>query len=243
MSNGSKVQLFALYFHLVCTSTYHFSGISMQGMLGHVGKMVTCFEVLATLRVGGGPCCDLGDSQVTPSKNANVWHPEVKPEVECTCSWLQTLRLRQHKPWKLKRLKLIWFDLMVFVLVTGISAVIYCFLGRDFVVLQALHSFQWIWLQDGVVHRPRLLTGNQAFRCPNIVATGLAQSRWDTLWTWQIVSMFDLSIDSFSVLVYYSSIFNIIYFLAILIVTVIIDHLDLFQPFTFHAGISYHTYG
>jgi len=72
MSNGSKVQLFALYFHLVCTSTYHFSGISMKGMLGHVGKMVTCFEVLATLRVGGGPCCDLGDSQVTPSKNANV---------------------------------------------------------------------------------------------------------------------------------------------------------------------------
>ena len=43
-----------------------------EGMLGHVGKMVTCFEVLATLRVGGGPCCDLGDSQVTPSTNANV---------------------------------------------------------------------------------------------------------------------------------------------------------------------------
>lgn len=36
MSSGSKVQLFALYFHLVCTSTYHFSGISMKGMLGHV---------------------------------------------------------------------------------------------------------------------------------------------------------------------------------------------------------------
>jgi len=32
-------------------------------------------------------------------------------------------------------------------------------------------------IEDGVVHRPRLLTGNQAFRCPNIVATGLAQSR------------------------------------------------------------------
>ena len=72
MSSGSKVQLFSLYFHLVCTSTYHFSGISMKGMLGHVVKMVTCFEVLATLRVGGGPCCDLGGSQVTASKNANV---------------------------------------------------------------------------------------------------------------------------------------------------------------------------
>lgn len=72
MSNGSKVQLFALYFHLVCTSTYQFSGISNLGMLGHVGQMVTCFEVIATLRVGGGPCYDLGGSQVTASKNANV---------------------------------------------------------------------------------------------------------------------------------------------------------------------------
>lgn len=34
MSNGSKVQLFALYFHLVCTSTYHFSGISMKECWG-----------------------------------------------------------------------------------------------------------------------------------------------------------------------------------------------------------------
>lgn len=32
-------------------------------------------------------------------------------------------------------------------------------------------------LQAGVVHRPRLLGGNQALRCPNLTASGLAQWR------------------------------------------------------------------
>ena len=48
-------------------------------------------------------------------------------------------------------------------------------------------------IEAGVVHRPRLLTGNQAFRCPNLTASGLAQWRLELEGVFNVFQCFSIN--------------------------------------------------